>query len=148
MSDELLGTPGKLNTLLSRISGERADEIDAMYGMLATIAVALTSARIEKLDFLNAYVSTVGGANPTAQRGAWNMTSTQTNVNVTIAAIPNVNKAFLLPVQCRAFTFDNYDGGFISAPVGYIVNATTINISRGASNDRAMSGRWELVYWS
>ena len=136
MSDELLGMPGKLNTLDGKVTTDRMNELDDVYDMLSAIAAALTPARIAKLDNLNALESTVGGANPTVQRGAFTIPAGATTVDVAIATIIP-SKAYLPDTQ-------TYSGVEAS---GYVVDANTLRFVRSNTTGSSI-GRWELVYWS
>ncbi len=137
----------KLNELVGRWTSARATTLDTAKANTDTLLARITTTLISTINAmatkvntnLDVAVSTMGGANPSVRRGEYTIPAGASTVDVTITAIPNVNKAYLLPPQHHNYPDQAVDG--------YIVNATTVRFQR-SSITGSLAGRYVVVYWS
>lgn len=133
----LASVPGKLKTLLDRLTATRAANLDKLDANITTRAAASsalsnavwTDARAGYLDQLSVAPLKI----KSIQRGAIVMTDAQTSVNATITAV-NTAKSVLIHL--------GESNGF-NARLS-LVNSTTVNANKNFTNAGVTVG-WQVV---
>ena len=153
----LFGLPGKVATLLTRITSARATKLDNLDAAISTVSVAATAlstsnwtnARAALIDNCDATLSTefatvasdiaaIPGSLKSVQRGTSTAISSNTTTNATITAV-DLAKSFLI------FSENSSNGNLQSQHEGSITTTTNIRFTRKATSSGNDSISWFVV---
>lgn len=143
----LFGLPGKIKTLLDRLTATRAGLLDNLNATISSRAAASTALSNSiwtntKAGYLDAPISSIPSAFvKSVQRGTATYGAGENSISITVSAV-NMAKSMLLINEKRTtpWGLDEYVSG------GYLVTSTAILISRpSTSNSNGNTVYWQLV---
>jgi hypothetical protein len=161
MSGFLLGVPGRLKTLLDRLTADRASRLDEITSTRMARLNADISSRAPASDvttlldrltatragYLDAPISGIGGGSviKSVQRGTGSMNNSTNSVSVTISAV-NTGKAFAIVegILSSGVTRDALITDLRGATVRGVLNATSLTVARGASQETLLYS-WQVI---
>lgn len=157
MIDFLTGVPGKLKTLLDRLTATRAGYLDNLSaGAVAQAATALstaqwTNARAGYLDLLNfggvPIVKSIQTGYSTAAPSTGSGEDTR-YVDIAITEVAATTKAFLMVLSAGLHRVADLDGGYAAIATAFTYRLTSTNnlrVSRPNINDPNFTFRWYVV---